>query len=61
MSRGGSSGEEPLNGDGEATIFDEEWTREKEQQMRRLEERLRKAQRGWSEEQEEILEPVEFA
>lgn len=64
MSRRGSSGtvgEASLGEDeGEAVIFNEEWTQEKEQQIRKLEERLRRAQRGWSDEQEEILEPVEF-
>lgn len=39
-------------------IFDEEWTEEKEQHLALLEQKLKKANRQWSDEQEEILEPV---
>jgi len=64
MSRGGSAGtavDEWLKGeDGEAAVYEEEWSEEKEQQMLMLEERLRKAQMGWSDEQEEILGPVSW-
>ncbi|PWW72320.1 hypothetical protein C7212DRAFT_348227 [Tuber magnatum] len=62
MSRGDSAGtavDEWLKGeDGDAAVY-EEWSEEKEQQMLMLEERLRKAQMGWSDEQEEILGPLE--
>ena len=64
MSRGDSAGtavDEWLKGeDGEAAVYEEEWSEEKEQQMLVLEERLRKAQMGWSDEQEEILGPVSW-
>ncbi|KAG0132185.1 hypothetical protein HOY82DRAFT_591151 [Tuber indicum] len=63
MSRGDSAGttaDEWLRGeDGVAAVYEEEWSEEKEQQMLMLEERLRKAQMGWSDEQEEILGPLE--
>ncbi|KAG0635427.1 hypothetical protein HOY80DRAFT_1139888, partial [Tuber brumale] len=63
LSRGGSAGtaaDEWLRGeDGVAAVYEEEWSEEKEQQMLMLEERLRKAQMGWSDEQEEILGPLE--
>lgn len=42
----------------EVEIYDEEWTEEKEQHLARLEQKLKKANRQWSDEQEEILEPV---
>lgn len=42
----------------EVAIFDEEWTEEKEQHLALLEQKLKKANRQWSDEQEEILEPV---
>lgn len=42
----------------EVAIFDEEWTEEKEQHLNLLEQKLKKANRQWSDEQEEILEPV---
>ncbi|PUU74783.1 hypothetical protein B9Z19DRAFT_1067954 [Tuber borchii] len=62
MSRGDSAGttvDEWLKGeDGEAAVY-EEWSEEKEQEMLMLEEKLRKAQMGWSDEQEEILGPLE--
>jgi len=63
MSRGDSAGttvDEWLKGeDGEAADY-EEWSEEKEQEMLMLEEKLRKAQMGWSDEQEEILGPVSW-
>ncbi|KAL0632686.1 hypothetical protein Q9L58_008445 [Maublancomyces gigas] len=43
----------------EVAIFDEEWTEEKEQHLNLLEQKLKKANRQWSDEQEEILEPLE--
>lgn len=42
----------------EVEIYDEEWTEEKEQHLALLEQKLKKANRQWSDEQEEILEPV---
>lgn len=63
MSRGDSAGttvDEWLKGeDGETAVY-EEWSEEKEQEMLMLEEKLRKAQMGWSDEQEEILGPVSW-
>jgi len=50
----------PKGEGGEAAVGEEEWSEEKEQQMLMLEERLRKAQMGWSDEQEEILGPVSW-
>lgn len=44
----------------EVAIYDEEWTEEKEQHLALLEQKLKKANRQWSDEQEEILEPVSY-
>ncbi|RPA99583.1 hypothetical protein L873DRAFT_892791 [Choiromyces venosus 120613-1] len=62
MTRGDSAGttvDEWLNGEDGETAAYEEWSEEKEQQMLMLEERLRKAQMGWSDEQEGILGPLQ--
>lgn len=44
----------------EDPVFDEEWTEEKEQELKLLEGKLKKANRQWSDKQEEVLGPVSF-
>lgn len=44
----------------EDSVFDEEWTEEKEQELKLLETKLKKANRQWSDKQEEVLGPVSF-
>lgn len=43
----------------EDSSFDEEWTEEKEQELKLLESKLKKANRQWSDKQEEVLGPLE--
>ncbi|KAH0610757.1 uncharacterized protein H6S33_011184 [Morchella sextelata] len=43
----------------EDSVFDEEWTEEKEQELKLLEGKLKKANRQWSDKQEEVLGPLE--
>lgn len=63
MSRNRSGGATPdgtWDDTAEAEVFDEEWTEEKEQHLVSLEQKLKKANRQWSDEQEEILGPVSY-
>lgn len=63
MSRSRSGGVTPdgtWDDKAEVVIFDEEWTEEKEQHLVFLEQKLKKANRQWSDEQEEVLGPVGY-